>query len=57
MEEANMTEEAMQTNYNIQMTFETSPCLSMSINMYVEGQIDFMLKGFEINLFTIGELP
>jgi hypothetical protein len=57
MEEANMTEEAIQTNYNIQMTFETSPCLSMSINMYVEGQIDFMLKGFEINLFTIGELP
>jgi hypothetical protein len=39
------------------MTFETAPCLSMAINMYVEGQIDFMLKGFEINLFTIGELP
>jgi hypothetical protein len=37
MEEANMTEEVMQSTYNIQMTFETAPCLSMAINMYAEG--------------------
>ena len=54
--EANYTDDAMMSESGKQMAFENIACLTMSINMYITAQLDYLHKGMDLELVLPGEL-
>ena len=55
LNEAQFVDEEAALPYE-KMEFETMPCTGMSISTQAQATIDYMIKGFELELFCVGEL-
>lgn len=57
MNEANFTDQNLQKGKGKQMMIENTCCLAMTIHLYLETQLEYLTKGFEIELLCNAELP
>lgn len=55
--EANYTDEKMLKERGKQMSFDTSPCLTMSIYLFLDTMLQFLHRGFELELYGLAEMP